>query len=174
MNCLRCGKEISEEKTFCDECWETVSEPLRPSPYLNTQILLPTKRKTAKAAPAKSGAKPEKKNEKGDRRTNSALTVFLGALCILVLVFALVMSLFYLDLRNERVETLTKAAQLEKENALFSSRIDFVSQSMVLVHPEGERYYHRLDCPLADTGVCELIRLRTAQMRGYQPCPECH
>lgn len=174
MNCLRCGREISDEKTFCDACWETVREPLQPSPYLNTQILLPSKRKTVKAAPAKSGAKPEKKNEKANRKTSGALTVFLGALCVLVLVVALVMSLFYLDLRNERVETLAQAAQLEKENELLGSRIDFVSQSMVLVDPEGERYYHRVDCPLANIEDCELVRLRTAQMRGYQPCPECH
>lgn len=174
MNCLRCGREIPEKQTFCEECWKTVNQPLKQSPYLNTQIILPTRRKSVKAAPVKSGAKNEKKSEKAERRTNSALTMFLGALCILVLVFSLVISLFYLELRNERIETLSMAAELEKENQLFSSRMDYISKSMVFVDPNGERFYHRMDCPLVEVEGCEIIRLRTAQMRGYQPCPECH
>ncbi|MBE6927086.1 MAG: hypothetical protein E7467_01125 [Ruminococcaceae bacterium] len=51
MQCLRCQRK--SEASFCAECLKTVAQPLEDSPYLNTQIHLPTKRpiRTVEAAP---------------------------------------------------------------------------------------------------------------------------
>ncbi len=43
MNCLRCGSEVSGSSSFCPDCAALVSQPLEDSPYLNTQITLPTR-----------------------------------------------------------------------------------------------------------------------------------
>lgn len=174
MNCLRCGREISDDLTFCAECWKTVKEPLEESHYLNTQLVLPVGRKSVKAAPAKKVKKTEKRNEKNHPGVNRALTTFLGGLCILVLAFALLVSLSYLNLRSERAELLASADALEQENSFFAERMELLSQNVVLVKSAEDRYYHRVDCPVVVPEGCEIIRLRTALKRGYLPCPECH
>lgn len=174
MNCLRCGREISDDLTFCDECRKTVSQPLKESPYLNTQIILPTRQKNIKAVQTKSGKKPDRKNEKAEPKTHRALTGFLAVLCILVLAFALVVSMFYLDLRNERIEVLSKADAVAQHSGFLTERIEFVNKSVVLIESDGEKYYHCIDCPSIDLEKCEVLRLTTVQMRGYKPCPDCH
>lgn len=174
MNCIRCGREISDDLTFCDACREAVSQPLKESPYLNTQVILPSRQRRGKTAPVKGGKKTEKKTNKEEQKTGHALSVFLGVLCVLVLAFALVVSMFYLELRNERVEKQAEADAFARSNSFLTERIAFVNKSLVLVTSDGEKYYHCVDCPSISTENCEVLRLTTVQMRGYEPCPDCH
>lgn len=177
MNCLRCGKEIKENWTFCEGCWETVREPLRESPYLSAQVVLPTKRKPAAkpAVPAKNAKSREKAGEKEEpKKRSGALVAFLCVLCVLTIVFALVVSLFWLDLREEHADTVSRLSAAEKENREQSAILEDISQISVWVEPEKGGYYHTVDCTAADRESCRLIRITTAQALGYEPCPDCH
>lgn len=173
MNCLRCGREIPEDWMFCDECWEKVRQPLEPSPYLNTQIQLPNRSKQpVKAAPTRGSKRAERRFERAENGTGgSALTVFLGVLCVLAIGFGLVMSLLYLDQRSDSRQEI---AEISAERDGLQERIDFVGENYVLVDPKGEPVYHRPDCPLADPQTAQILRLNSALYLDYQPCPECH
>lgn len=80
MRCLRCGAKTEENRSFCDGCAERVRDPLEDSPYLHTQIVLPTRR--ARPVPKR----PEPKKEQKKRPWGWILwTVLLGMLCIALL-----------------------------------------------------------------------------------------
>lgn len=83
MNCLRCGK--AAQGSFCDECLETVSQPLEPSPYLNTQISLNSKRAQRPPTPSVVQSSPA---EPPKSQVNKVLVVAVVLLSILCVVFA--------------------------------------------------------------------------------------
>ena len=76
MKCLRCSR--SAKASFCEECLKTVSVPLVPSQYLNTQINLNAKR-TVRAAAASTNAKKE--NEPRQNRGLIVSLVLISVLC---------------------------------------------------------------------------------------------
>lgn len=58
MNCMKCGKEIAENRVFCDDCLEVMSQyPVQPG----TPIHLPNANPSAekKVAPKKRQPTPE-------------------------------------------------------------------------------------------------------------------
>lgn len=84
MYCLRCGREIPDGGSFCEECAKTVREPLEESPYLSTRVILPTQAGAAAKTPPKPVKLPEKKQErKGTHRLKVAV-VWLSLLCALL------------------------------------------------------------------------------------------
>ena len=84
MKCLRCRNETTSNSSFCDECLKTVSVPLEPSPYLNTQINLSArkKRRAAQTASVSSAASPE--DSAPNAKAWRATAIFLALLCILL------------------------------------------------------------------------------------------
>ena len=79
--CLRCRKEALEGYSFCEQCLQTVAQPLQESPYLNQNINLKARKERyikQNSAPV-SVAKPEKKTNKGWK----IATVILFLLCLL-------------------------------------------------------------------------------------------
>lgn len=119
MHCLRCGKEIAENATFCDSCEKAVSEPLEESAYLSKQIHLPV-RKPQQPRPAqtktarKTGRKPEEEETKPRRK---GLIVFFAVLCMLLLAAGMYVTTRFLDSRNEAAALKEQAARLEEDKA---------------------------------------------------------
>ncbi len=80
MNCLRCGR--AAQSSFCDECLKTVSRPLEPSVYLNTQISLNAKRAPRPTAPSPTqSAASDHKSSRGHKGLIAAVVV-LSILCV--------------------------------------------------------------------------------------------
>lgn len=80
MNCLRCGR--AAQASFCDECLKTVSQPLEPSPYLNTQISLNAKRAPRPTTPpVVQNTATEHKTSRGHKGLVAAVVV-LSILCV--------------------------------------------------------------------------------------------
>lgn len=119
MHCLRCGKEIADNATFCDSCEKAVSEPLEESAYLNKQIQLPV-RKPQQPRPAqtktarKTGRKPEEEETKPRRK---GLIVFLAVLCMLLLAAGMYVTTRFLGSRNEAAALKEQVAGLEEDKA---------------------------------------------------------
>lgn len=87
MHCIRCGRKISEGKSFCDECAQTVSRPLEESPYLSTHISLPARTARPKKQEAARKTEPSRKPE----QLLSALHRAKVAIVVLSLVCALLL-----------------------------------------------------------------------------------
>ena len=69
MNCLRCGRQIPDGASFCEECAKTVSQPLEESPYLSSRVILPV-RKAGPARPTQPKA-AKKANARRSRHPNA-------------------------------------------------------------------------------------------------------
>lgn len=115
MNCIRCGREIADNAMFCDNCEKTVSEPLKESAYLNTQIILPA-RKAQQPRPAqpKTARKPEEEETKPRRK---GAIVFLAVLCMLLLAAGMYATTRFLGSRNEAAALKEQVAGLEEDKA---------------------------------------------------------
>lgn len=123
MYCLRCGREIPEGLSFCNECAKTVREPLEDSPYLNTRIILPTQ--AAVKAPSKPAKKlPEKKQEcKGSHRLLIAV-VLLSILCALLAVGCGYGVKLYFAKSHERTLLLAQQDENERLKAQITQKDD--------------------------------------------------
>ncbi len=88
MNCLRCGRTVADNATFCDECLKTVRLPLQTSEYLSDRIVLPPRRepeKTESRAPERKRQKPPEKQPKVRPKGFIRAIVLLSLLCALLL-----------------------------------------------------------------------------------------
>lgn len=85
MKCLRCRKDTGDNSSFCDECLKTVSVPLAPSPYLNTQINLSAikKHRAMHASVTNSSAAADQ-----SAHSIRALRITVFVLCLLCLALA--------------------------------------------------------------------------------------
>ena len=82
MKCLRCRKEAVSNSSFCDVCLKTVSVPLEPSPYLNTQIHLNRKKKPSSAQASSTAPKAEKNASSKNGWRTAAIILFLFCLIL--------------------------------------------------------------------------------------------
>ena len=89
MNCLRCGRTIADDATFCDECLKTVRLPLQTSEFLSDRIILPVRTEAERPEPARAPEKKKpKKTEKQPKKRPKGLiraVVLLSLLCALLL-----------------------------------------------------------------------------------------
>lgn len=84
MYCLRCGREVPDGMSFCNECAKTVREPLEESPYLSTRIILPAQAAAVRTPPKPAKKLPEKKQERKGARRLTVAVVLLSLLCALL------------------------------------------------------------------------------------------
>jgi len=174
MYCLRCGREIKDNALFCDGCEKTVSEPLRESAYLNTQIILPTRKaQPPRPAQTKTTRKTERKPEEAPPRRRGTIA-FLTVICLLLLAGALFVGTLYLNGRSDAAAMEERVAALEKENAKLQRAVDFADSHAAFVPNDGTGYYHTCDCIYFDKNSFMVYNVNTAKARGYEPCPYCH
>ena len=207
MNCLRCGREIAENATFCESCENAVSEPLVESAYLSKQIHLPV-RKPPQPQP-KAARKTERKPEEEAKPRGRGAIVFLIILCMLILAAGLYVTTLFLDGRSENAALAETVSALEKDKDKLETEIaaledsaagleaeiadlektvtgleaekdelqqtlDFVDSNVVFAAKDGSIYYHTCSCPHFDKNDCSVYDLKTAEARGFLPCPYCH
>lgn len=170
MNCIRCGTQITDNAMFCESCEKTVSEPLQESAFLNTQILLPT-RKAQPPRPAQP--KPVRKPEEEKPRGRGKLAV-LTVLCLLLLAGALFVGTLYLGARSDAAALEERVAALEKDNSKLQRAVDFSDAHAAFVPNDGSNFYHTGDCIYFDKNSFMVYNVNTAKARGYEPCPYCH
>ena len=86
MKCLRCGREIEEGASFCEDCLKEVEKPLEESPYLSTRIVLPVRKPRPRPQPAPTPAAPKKegKQKKKGRKGLIASVCILSVFCLLL------------------------------------------------------------------------------------------
>lgn len=141
MNCLRCGVEIEDGRMFCADCEQTVAQPLQPSPYLNTHIVLP-KRRPAPAKPPQA-----KKEKKSPERLNARVRRLVVALCLLT-VFSLLLAAgcgfgawAYRDARQtERLLT-----QQQEENAHLVKELDELREEFSTLQDENTALHESVE-----------------------------
>ncbi|MBQ6430307.1 MAG: hypothetical protein IJJ99_00305 [Oscillospiraceae bacterium] len=115
MNCLRCGTQIAENALFCENCKKTVGEPLQESAYLNTQIILPTRKaQPPRPAQTKTAKKAEHKPEEDKPRGRGAIAI-LTVLCLLLLAGATYLGTLWLDGKNDNAALAEQVTGLEKQ-----------------------------------------------------------
>lgn len=173
MNCLRCGRQIAENASFCESCEKTVGVPLEESAYLNTQILLPV-RKPQQPRPVQTKAekKAERRPDEGKPRGKGA-AAFLSVLCVLLLAAGLCISLLYLGGRSEIASLEERVTALEKDNSKLQRALDFADTHAAFVPNDGSGYFHTGDCIYFDKNSFMVYNVNTAIARGYKPCPYC-
>lgn len=130
MNCVRCGRTISDGETFCAACRSIVEVPLEESPYLSTRIQLPLKPSRAPGAKAEKHPRQEEphsgKEKKRSRSGLIAAVVLLSVLCLGLA--ALCVNYFYEEyftpdaakgqqilLQDENARLLSLTDRLQKE-----------------------------------------------------------
>ena len=161
MKCLRCGRDSEEKSSFCTECAQTVKEPLRESSYLNTQIVLPTR----KEQPIVKKAEPKKERK---RRPWGWMvsTVLLGLVCMALLLQGAFYAYGKARLRTE-LDRAQNAVVQEQED------LEFLKHQVVFIQNDNSKCYHRYDCPLFTRQNYHAYAPLQAQKLGYEPCPVC-
>ncbi len=85
MNCIKCGRELSDTQVFCPQCLEQMEQyPVKPG----TPVLLPPTRPSSPSG-GKKHQKPEKKPEEQVLALRSAIGWLTTALVVALLAFAL-------------------------------------------------------------------------------------
>lgn len=171
MYCLRCGRQIADNATFCESCEKTVDEPIKESAYLSTQILLPV-RKPQQPRPAQT--KPARKSEEEKKPRGRGAIAFLSVVCVLLVVAGLLVSTLYLGKRSENAALEETITALEKDNSKLRRAVDFTDAHAAFVPNDGSNYYHTGDCIYFDKNSFMVYNVNTAIARGYEPCPYCH
>ncbi len=129
MLCLRCGTEFEGTQSFCKACAAKMQEPLEDSPYLHTQIVLPNRRPAP--APKRPDPKKEKK-EKKERPLRWILsTLFLGLLCIALLLQGGWLFGQWLKGQSELGRAETQRAALQQEIDLLQAQLAEAEQTNV-------------------------------------------
>lgn len=89
MNCLRCGRTVAEDASFCDECLKTVRLPLEKSEFLSDRVILPPRGEAVKTeilrAPEKKKAKKAEKQPQKRPKGLIRAVVLLSLTCALLL-----------------------------------------------------------------------------------------
>lgn len=129
MYCLRCGREVPDGVSFCEECAKTVREPLEESPYLSTRVVLPTQAGAATKTPPKPVKLPEKKQErKGTHRLKVAVTL-LSILCALLAAACGYGVKLYLDSAREHTLLLSQQEENQRlQNQLSNKENEITEQ----------------------------------------------
>lgn len=91
MYCMKCGKEIVEERVFCNECLEIMSQyPVRQG----TPVLLPSTVPSAekKAAPKKRQPTPEERLVRFQTATRWLAVALVSAILVLSITISLLVN----------------------------------------------------------------------------------
>lgn len=105
MNCIKCGRELSDTQVFCPQCLEQMEQyPVKPG----TPVLLPPSR-SGSPSNGKKHQKAEKKPEEQVQALRSALSWLTVALVVALLAFALCAGLLLHSLVQK--EQATKIGQ---------------------------------------------------------------
>ena len=161
MKCLRCGRDASQESSFCETCAEAVKEPLRESSYLHTQIVLPTR----KPQPIVKKAEPKKERKRRPWKLIVA-TALLSLLCAALLLQGVFYAYRSLQLRAE-LESVQSSAEKTQE------AVDFLDEHLVFVQEHDLKHYHHYDCPLFTRQGYRAYTPERAQIMRYEPCHVC-
>ena len=203
MHCLRCGRKIEEEFSFCDSCTELVREPLEETPNLSMNIVLTPPR----AIPVIKRTEPKKERKK--RPIGWIFTTILSfLLCASVLLQG---GWYYKCWMTEKTEleqmsaktaalqaeidTLTEAlsksagdnTQLEAllnglQQDLSDAQVNLVdleqkilhmSQSIVFLNDEDDHTFHRSGCVRFYNRDFLAYIKDDAVQLGYEPCELC-
>lgn len=121
MNCLRCGRTIADDATFCDECLKTVRLPLETSEFLSDQIILPPRTEAENPEPVRT---PEKKKAKktSKKRPKGLIraTVVLSLLCALLLGAVGYAAVHYNDWLREKNRVRVQQEEYDRMSALLA------------------------------------------------------
>ncbi len=121
MNCLRCGRTIADDATFCDECLKTVRLPLETSEFLSDQIILPPRTEAENPEPVRTPEK--KKTKKTPKRRPKGLiraTVVLSLLCALLLGAVGYAAVHYNDWLREKNRVRVQQEEYDRMSALLA------------------------------------------------------
>ena len=174
MNCLRCGRQIPDGASFCEECAKTVSQPLEESPYLSNRVILPVRKAgPARSAAPKTAKKPERKPEQAPKRSRGAVA-FLSVVVFLLIALFLGASLLYLNSSREIAALEQQVSELEEKNARLEREKAFVDERTAYVPFDGSGLYHCSDCVYFDRSSFTVYDVNTAKARGLTPCEYCH
>ena len=203
MHCLRCGRKMEEEFSFCDSCTELVQEPLEETPNLTTNIILSPPR----AVPVIKRAEPKKERKK--RPVGWIFTVALLFLVCAALVLqggwyyrslvaerseleqmaaktaalqedidALTDALSKSTQENAQLETLLNSLQQDLSDAQvelvdLEQKILHLSQSIVFLNDEDDETFHRSGCVRFYSRDFLAYIKDDAVQLGYAPCELC-
>lgn len=174
MNCLRCGRQIPDGASFCEECAKTVSQPLEESPYLSNRVILPVRKAgSARSAAPKAAKKAERKQEQAPKRSRGAVA-FLSVVVFLLIALFLGACLLYLNSSIEIAALEQSVSELEKKTARLEREKAFVDERTAYVSFDGSGLYHCSDCVYFDRSSFTVYDVNTAKARGLTPCEYCH
>ena len=174
MNCLRCGRQIPDGTSFCEECAKTVSQPLQESPYLSSRVILPVRKAgPSRSAVPKAAKKTERKQEQAARRSRKAVA-FLSIVVFLLMALVLGVSLLYLNGNRDTAALEQQVSALEEKNARLEREKAFVDEHTAYVSFDGTGLYHCSDCVYFDRSSFTVYDVNTAKARGLTPCEYCH
>lgn len=174
MNCLRCGRQIPDGASFCEECAKTVSHPLEESPYLSNRVILPVRKAgSARSAAPKAAKKTERKPEQTPKHSWGA-AAFLSVVVFLLMALVLGVSLLYLNGNRDTAALEQQVSELEEKNARLEREKAFVDERTAYVPFDGSGLYHCSDCVYFDRSSFTVYDVNTAKARGLTPCEYCH
>ena len=174
MNCLRCGRQIPDGASFCEECAKTVSQPLEESPYLSSRVILPVRKAgSARFAAPKAAKKTERKPEQAPKRSRGAVA-FLSVVVFLLMALVLGVSLLYLNGNRDTAALEQQVSELEEKTARLEREKAFVDERTAYVSFDGTGLYHCSDCVYFDRTSFTVYDINTAKARGLSPCEYCH
>lgn len=174
MNCLRCGRQIPDGASFCEECAKTVSQPLEESPYLSNRVILPVRKAgPARSAQPKAAKKAERKAEQKPKRSRGAVA-FLSVVVFLLIALFLGACLLYLNSSIEIAALEQTVSELEEKTARLEREKAFVDERTAYVSFDGTGLYHCSDCVYFDRSSFTVYDVNTAKARGLTPCEYCH
>lgn len=91
MYCMKCGKEIGEERVFCDECLELMSQyPVRQGTPVHLPSAVPSAEK--KVAPKKRQPTPEERLARFQAATRWLAVALVSTLLILSITISLLVN----------------------------------------------------------------------------------
>ena len=132
MKCLRCGRETEEGASFCKECLKEAGKPLEESPYLSTQIVLPTRRPRPQTPSLPTASKKSKKSKRGARPVKSRKGL-IASVCILS-VFCLLLTGSCVWLLKDQIFGFDPSANnqrlLEEDNNRLNSALSDAQQAL--------------------------------------------
>lgn len=174
MNCLRCGRQIPDGASFCEECAKTVSQPLEESPYLSNRVILPVRKAgPARSAAPKAAKKAERKQEQAPKRSRGVVA-FLSVVVFLLIALFLGACLLYLNSSIEIAALEQTVSELEEKTARLEREKAFVDERTAYVSFGGTGLYHCSDCVYFDRSSFTVYDVNTAKARGLTPCEYCH
>jgi len=148
MKCLRCGRTIQDDLTFCEECSQITSQPLEESEFLNTRVQLPNrnqileldqasgKGKGKNAKKATNSRRNESKPAKG--RGGLIAAVIVLSILLLLCVAALAKGVLYF-MGNSYTKQQNQIRVAQEENERLSIELEHYKENLVSAEEERSK-----------------------------------